>query len=341
LHDGALTPAASFAHVRDTIVFIRRFDHTWRRRILVVAVALAAVVGGAVAYAEPIEQFSFRLVNVKSDGRFTFLFTSRTFDTTGAVPPPLTENYIRIPKGANLRKEFRNKRYYCNGEQLRADLDNRSNGKPYTDRVANLKPFIKSLSKSKSKADRKALANAIVCDRARIGGGTATVDARNLLASLKDPIPSKFSIFFAKPAHGAVGGIVVLGAADERSPVVQRTPIVAAVHVALHANFYNEPTADGLFGYKLELPVGPINNVNVSIATLHVTTNGLTLKKGACLKTNRAGRCTKKQKKTLFWFTIPKCPASGVFSFQAFYGYAPPTPSTLKTLTVPCPKFIL
>jgi hypothetical protein len=303
-----------------------------------VAAALAAVGGLAVAQAEPIQQFAFRLVNIKSDGRFTLLFTSRTFDTTGAVPPPLTEDYIRIPAGATLRKEFRNKRYYCNGEQLRLDLDNRATGKDFSSRVANLEPFIKSLSKSKAKADKRALANAQTCDRARIGGGTAMVDARNLVAVLDQLIPSHFSIFTAKPAHGAVGGFVVLGAADQSSPLVRKYAIVGDVHVALHANFYNEPT--GPYGYKLELPVGAINGVNVSIAELHVTTFGLTLKKGTCLTTNAKGRCTKKQKKTVFWFTTPKCPASGQFSFLSFFGYPAPTASITKTTTVPCPKFL-
>ncbi len=300
--------------------------------------ALAVVGGFAVAQAEPIQQFAFQLVNIKSDGRFTLLFTSRSYDTTGGVPPALTESSIRIPAGATLRKEFRNKRYYCNGEQLREDLDNRGTGQDFASRVANLKPFMKSLAKSKSKSDKRALANAQTCNRSRIGGGTANVDARNLVKVLDKLIPSHFSIFTAKPAAGAVGGFVVLGSADQSSPLVRKYAIIGNVHVALHANFFNEPT--GPYGYKLELPVGAINGVNVSIAELHVTTFGLTLKKGTCLKTNAKGRCTKKQKKTLFWFTIPKCPASGSFSFLASYSYPPPTPPSMTTKTVPCPKFL-
>jgi hypothetical protein len=315
-------------------------SRTWKWKVPLLAAALALLVGLAIAQAEPVQQVTFRLTNVKPDGRFTLLFTARTFDTTTAVPPPLTENYLRLPRGAVLRRQFLNKRYYCDGPALRAALEARPNGQAFADRVANLKPFIRSLAKSKSRADRRALANAQTCDRARIGGGTAQVDARNFLASLKDLIPSKFSIFFSRgTVHGAIAGFTVLGAADAHSPIVKPIPIVAAVHVVLNANFFNDPSPDGLYGYKLELPVGPINGINVSIAELHVRTTGLTLLKGTCLATNRKGRCTKRQHKTLFWFTIPKCPPSGQFSFLSFDGYAPPTPSITTTKSLACPKF--
>jgi hypothetical protein len=317
---------------------IRWIRHSWKGRAGLGVAVLALLATLAVAQAEPIQQFSFQLVNLKPGGRFTFVFNARSFDTTGAVPPPLTENYIRFPAGATLRKEFRNKRYYCNGEQLRTDLDDRGTGQDFATRVANLKPFIRSLSKSKDRGDRKALANALVCDHARIGGGTANVDARNLVAVLDQLIPSHFSIFMTKPAHGAVGGFVVLGSADQSNALVRKYAIIGDVHVALHGNFYNDPT--GPYGYKLELPVGPINNVNVSVAELHVKTSGLTLAKGTCLATSRSGRCTRKQKKTLFWFTIPKCPASGQFSILSQFSYAPPTPSVTQVTSIPCPKFI-
>jgi hypothetical protein len=312
-----------------------------KHKLPLLLAVLAVLIGVAVAQAEPVQQFSFQITNIKSGGRFTLLFTSHTFDTTGAVPPPITSNYIRIPVGATLRREFRNKRYYCNGQALRSALDNRPNGQGFADRVANLKPFIRSLSKSKSKSDRAALANAQTCERARIGGGTVLADARNFkVAVLNELIPGKFSMFMAKPTiHGGVAGFTILGAADTNFPVVKANPVIAGVHVALNANFVNDPSPDGLYGWKLILPVGPINGVNISLAQINARITGLTLRKGACLATNRRGRCTRKQKQTIFWFTQPKCPASGQLSFQAFYGYAPPTASITKTLTLTCPRF--
>jgi hypothetical protein len=311
-----------------------------RIRIPLLLAALAVMAGGGVAQAEPVQQFSFQIRDIKPGGRFTLLFTSHTFDTTGAVPPPITSNYIRVPAGATLRKEFLNKRYYCDGPKLRAALDNRPNGQGFAKRVADLKPFIRSLAKSKSRSDRAALALAQACERGRIGGGTVLADARNYkVAVLQELVPGKFSMFLSRPTvKGGVAGFAVLGAADTDFPIVKANPVIAGVHVALTANFVNEPSADGLYGYKLILPVGPINGVNISLAQINVKTTGLTLKKGTCLKTRR-GKCVKRQKKTIFWFTQPKCPPSGLLSFEAFYGYDPPTPSFTKTLTLACPKF--
>jgi hypothetical protein len=313
-----------------------------RGKILIASAALAAllVVVFAVAQASPVEQFSFQLTNVKPDGRFTLIFRSRMFDTTGGVPPALLENYDRFPRGAKLRPEFLSRRFFCDGPALRDALNNHFSSTPFTQRVANLKPFIRELSRSRSKADRRALANAIACDRARIGDGTAQIDARASIPALTDLIPSRFSMFFSRATvRGAVAGFTVLGAADERSPIVKREPIVASVHTALNANFFNDPTPDGLYGYKLVFPTGRINGLNVSIAEIDATTHGLTIKKGECLQTGRHGRCVKRARKTLFWFTIPKCPPSGRVSILAFYRYAPPTPNSTKTIQLACPKF--
>jgi hypothetical protein len=314
---------------------------TWKHKLPLLLAAFAVLLGIAVAQAEPIQQFSFEVTNIKSGGRFTLLFNSHTFDTTGAVPPPITSNYFRIPAGATIPKVFRNKTWWCNGQALRSALDNRPNGQGFADRVANLKPFIRSLSKSRDRSDRAALALAQTCERARIGGGTVMVDARNYkVAVLKDLVRGKFSMFFAKPTvPGGVAGFVVMGAADTSVPIVKANPVIAGVHVALNSNFVNDPSPDGLYGYKLLLPTGPINGIDVSLAEIHAKISGLTLLKGTCLARNHRGRCMRKQKKTVFWFTQPKCPASGLISFQAFFGYAPPTPSITQTKTLTCPKF--
>jgi hypothetical protein len=313
-----------------------------RRKILLVSAALAALlVVIAVAHASPVEQFSFQLSDVKPDGSYTLLFRSRLFDTTGGVPPALTANYNRLPHGATLRREFLNRRWFCDGPALRDALNTHPSLTPFTKRIANLRPFIRELSKSHSRADRRALANAIVCDRARIGGGTAEIDARASLPQITDLIPSKFVMFFSRPTvKGAIAGFTVIGAADESSPIAKREPIIPTVHTALTANFFNDPTPDGVYGYKLVFPTGRINGLNVSVAQIDATVKGLTIKKGTCLRTGRHHRCLKRQKKTIFWFNTPKCPPSGKVSILAFYGFAPPTPSDTKTIELSCPRFV-
>jgi hypothetical protein len=313
-----------------------------RTKLLVAPAALAALlVSAAVAQAAPVAQFSFQLSDVKPSGAFTLGFHARLYDDTGGVPPALTANYNRFPLGAKLRREFLNRRYFCDGTALRNALNDHPSLTPFTKRVADLRPFIRELSRSHSRADKRALANAIVCDRARIGGGTAGIDARASIPSLVDLIPAKFSMFFSKATvKGAVAGFTVIGAADETSPVVKREPVVGTVHTALTANFFDDPTPDGLYGYKLVFPTGRINGLNVSIARIDATTQGLTLKKGTCLKTGRHGRCVQRQKRDVFWFSTPKCPPSGKLSILSVNAFVPPTPTITETFSLSCPRFV-
>jgi hypothetical protein len=313
------------------------------KRILLAAAALAALaLPVSIANADVSQEFSFQLKNVRPDGRFTVVFTSRTFDTSGGIPPPLRESYIRLPAGAKIPSAFLKKKYYCDVSRLLKDLQ--ANPKPGTifyNRVANLKPFIKSLKKSHAAADRKALKNAEICDSVHIGKGTAQVDARPLL---EDLIPSKFVMFFGKGTQsGAVASIQILGMPDETSAVVKKLPVtVQQTRVPFVLNFINDPTPDGKYGYKLQFPTGPIAGVNISISEVNAVTTGLTLKKKkTTCKKRRHGRCVKRKvKKTnLFWFTRPTCPASGNLSFQAFYGYDDPQPDITKTIELSCPKF--
>ena len=313
--------------------------------LLVLAIAGLALAAPAVAMAAPVTQFSFQVTNIRPGGRFTLLFHAQLFDTTGGVPPAPTTNYLRLPKGATLRKEFLNRRFYCDGPKLRTDIDTMDfSGVPFTKRVQNLKPFMRMLARQRGRAARRALKNAQTCDRARIGGGTVKVDARGFSEKLDELIRGTFVVFFSRPTRpGAVAGFTVLGAADEDQEIVKRRTfeVLTGVHVALNANFVNDPTPDGLYGYRLDLPHGNINGIEVSIAELNATTNGLTIKKGECLKRNARGTCVKRARRTLFWFTIPPCPPSGQFSFEQFYAYATPVQSISKTVQVTCPRFIL
>ena len=54
------------------------------KKILLALLPLAVLASVSIAQADPVQEFSFQLKDVKSDGRFTVVFTSRTFDTTGA-----------------------------------------------------------------------------------------------------------------------------------------------------------------------------------------------------------------------------------------------------------------
>ncbi|HZV75528.1 MAG TPA: hypothetical protein VFF79_17595 [Conexibacter sp.] len=315
-----------------------------RWKVLLLALAGLALSAPAVAQAEPVQQFSFQVKNIKSGGRFTLIFNARTFDTTGGVPPAPTANYLRLPAGAALRKEFLNKRFFCNGPALRTAIDVYDfSGVPFTKRVMNLKPFIRQLARSRDRLEHKQLANAQACDRGRIGFGTVRVDARQSFPTITDVIRGTFATFFSRgTAPGAVAGFTVLGAADEDQPIVKRRSfeVITGVHVAINANFFNDPTPDGLYGYRLDLPPGNVNGFKVSIAELNATTTGLSLLRGECLKTNSRGRCVKRQRRTVFWFNTPPCPPSGSLSIQEFFSYPPPLPSNTDTIRLACPKFI-
>jgi hypothetical protein len=306
------------------------------RKILLAVAVLALLVPAGVAQAAPVQEFSFQLKSVKKDGRFTVVFTSRSYDTTGAQPPLLTENYLRLPKGAVLAKTFLKSKYYCDAPRLLSTLQGAPEPGPFFKRLENLKATIRKI---KSRASKKDLKNAKTCLRAQVGRGGVVVDARPLF---NEPIPAKIFMYFAKAhAEGGVASFGIIGVPDETAAVVKANPIIANTRVATYADFVNDPTPDGLFGYKLVLPAGPIAGVRISIAEVNVTTTGLTkvTKKRTCIK-RKKGKCVRRktQRKVTFWFTRPTCPASGKLSFQSFYGYENGVTST-KQIELACPKF--
>ncbi len=312
------------------------------RGMLLAAVAVTAVAGiCAAALAQPAQQLSFHWANVTAgSSRVMFDFTLQTYDTTGAVPPPLTDYYVRLPRGASVRRQFLVPRYQCNGPALRDALDAHPSGIPFTRQIADLRPFIRSLVHSRSRADRAAVANATVCERSRVGGGTAQIDARHVTPVLSQLVPVRFAVFLSRgTAPGSIGGFAILGAAEEGSPIVQRFPVLAGVHAALAGSILNDPTPDGLYGYKLLLPKGRINGLDVSIAEVSASLHGLTIARGTCLKRNGRGRCTARQRADLDSFVLPQCPPSGLLSALLYAGYAPPTPSLSTEIRLPCPTF--
>jgi hypothetical protein len=306
------------------------------KRILLAFVVLALLVPAA-ALAYPVQEFSIQAKDIKPDGRFTVVYSSRTYDTSGGIPPPLRENYLRLPIGAVIRKEFLKKKYYCDADKLLKDLQAApEQNVQFARRVDKLAATIKRI---RSRLGRKALRNAETCSRSRLGEGTAQLDARPLFDDL---IPAVFYTFLGKGTQpGAVASFQFIGMPDENSAVVQKLPItVRQTRAPLVVNFFNEPT-EGKYGYKAVLPTGPIAGVNISLAEVSAVFRGITLKKKkvTCIKRNR-GRCARKKvKKTnVFWITTPTCP-SGKLSFLGFYGYDDPVPDITKTVELSCPKF--
>ena len=307
------------------------------KRILFAFAVLALLVPAA-ALAYPVQELSLQAKDIKPGGRFTVIYSSRTYDSSGGIPPVVRENYLRLPLGAVVRKEFLEKKYYCDAGKLIKDLQAApEQSMQFARRVDKLAATIKRI---RSRLDQKALRNAETCSRSRLGEGTAQLDARPLFDEL---IPSVFYVFLGKGTQpGAVASMQIIGMPDENSGVVKRLPItVRQTRVALVVNFSNEPT-EGKYGYKAVLPTGRIAGVNVSIAAVRAVFRGITLKKKkvTCIK-RKHGRCVRKKvkKTTVFWFSTPKCPPTGKLSLLAFYGYDDPIPDITKTLEIPCPNF--
>jgi hypothetical protein len=303
------------------------------KKVVVAVALLASLCVVAVAQGVVVQEFSYQIKDIRSDGRFTVVFNSRSYDPSGGIPDELNELYQRLPRGATVPRAFRKSKYYCQAKKLVDKVRLEKGSGRFT-------PYLEKLLKGKKKPPRSAKDNVAVCRFARIGKGRVTVDAR----PFEDrPIPADLQLFWTKPARGAVAAFSIIGIPDERYPVVRDNPTVRETVPTLNANFYNEPTSDGLYGYKLVLPSGPVNGIRVSVAEVTVEVVGLTLTKTTrkCVKRKR-GKCVKRKttKKNTFWFTEPPCPPSGTLSFQSFFGYKEPAvQDQTKTVTIPCPEF--
>jgi hypothetical protein len=307
------------------------------KRVLFALTVLALLVPAA-ALAYPIQEFSFQAKDIKPGGRFTVVYSSRTYDTSGGVPPALQEAYLRIPAGVAIRQEFLKKKYYCDAGKLIHDLQAApERNVQFARRVDKLAATIKRV---RSRLDAKALRNAKTCARSRLGEGTAQLDIRPLFDEL---IPSVFFMFFGKGTQpDAIASLQIIGLPDESSAVVKKLPsTVQQTRVPLALNLFNEPT-EGKYGYKFVLPSGPIGGLRISLAEIRAEARGLTLrkKKVTCSERKR-GRCVHRKVKetTVFWISPPTCPPSGRLSFLGFYGYDDPIPDITKTVELSCPNF--
>lgn len=303
------------------------------KKVVAALGVLASLCVVAAAQGVVVQEFSYQIKNVRTDGRYTVVFKSRSYDPSGGIPDELNELYQRLPKGATVPKAFRKKQYYCDAKKLVDKVRLEKGSGRFT-------PYLEKLLKGKPKPPRTAKDNVAICRFARIGKGRVLVDARPFE---ERPIPADLQLFWTKPAPGAVAAFSIIGIPDERFPVVKENPTVRETVPTLNANFYDEPSSDGLYGYKLVLPAGPVNGIRVSVAEVSVTVSGLTLTKTTrkCVK-RRGGKCVKRKtkRKNTFWFTEPPCPPSGTLSFQAFFGYKDPAvQDQTKTVTIPCPDF--
>ena len=276
------------------------------RRVLLAAVVLGAFGAAASAVADPVQEFSFQLKDIRPDGRFTVVYTQRSYDTTGAVPVQPNEFYLRLPAGAKLRRQFLRKRVFCNVKRLAKTRDPKS------------------------------------CRRSQVGTGRVLVDARPFIT---DEIPADLWLFLAKgTTKKAIASLAILGKQDQSAPVVRDIPVVRDYRAPIvFMNFFDAPTPDGKYGYRLAFGNSPTGGggASFSIAETHVVNRGFTLtRRQTTCRERRAGRCVKKKtvRRKLFWFTAPKCPPSGRVSFQAFFGYAS-LPDIVRTTELPCPHF--
>jgi hypothetical protein len=297
------------------------------KRIATAVAVLAALGMVAVAQGAVVQEFSFQIKDIKQWGAYTVVFNSRSYDPSGGIPAELDQNYLRLPKGAVVPKVLRTKKFYCEAKKLVDKVRLEKGSGRFT-------PYLEKLLKGKRTQPKSAKNLIQVCRFARIGTGRVLVDARPFE---ERPIPADLQMFWTKPAPGAVAAFAIVGIPDDTYPVVKENPTVRETVPTINANFYSEPTPNGLYDYKLVLPTGPINGIRISVAEVKVTTPGITYKKTTCKK-KRRGKCVKRKIKRAFWFTEPPCPPSGQLSFEAFYGYKT-EPDQLKTVTIPCPDF--
>jgi hypothetical protein len=274
--------------------------------VLLAAVVLGAFGAAASAVADPVQEFSFQLKDIRPDGRFTVVYTQRSYDTTGAVPVQPNEFYLRLPAGAKLRRQFLRKRVFCDVKRLAKTRDPKS------------------------------------CRRSQVGTGRVLVDARPFIT---DEIPADLWLFLAKgTTKKAIASLAILGKQDQSAPVVRDIPVVRDYRAPIvFMNFFDAPTPDGKYGYRLAFGNSPTGGggASFSIAETHVVNRGFTrTRRQTTCRKRRAGRCVKKKtvRRKLFWFTAPKCPPSGRVSFQAFFGYAS-LPDIVRTTELPCPHF--
>ena len=193
--------------------------HTLRGTLLLVMLLVFGVSG---AIADPVQEFGVQIKNVTADGRFSVVFTSNSFDTTGAPPPGLTEASVRLAKGITIKPEFLRKDRLCQTGKLRLILlAHASSNVKYQAMLGNLAATQKRIG---GKLNRASLRIVDTCRRAFVGRGTFTLDAR---PNFPDVIPGFMYVFLSPPsAKGAIGGFGIMSLYDQSAPIVRNTGLL-------------------------------------------------------------------------------------------------------------------
>jgi hypothetical protein len=309
-----------------------------RTAALALALVVAALVSAAsVALAEPVQEVNVQLANIKPDGRYTVVFSANSYDTSGAPPPLVTKNTVRLPAGISIKPQFLSKQYQCKVEDVR-DALLVSEPFSFKRRLDNLPATLK---RTRKKLTPKIAKGVEKCIPAEIGKGSVLADTR--AAGFTDDAPAHLFLYMAKPtAPGAKTAFGVLVVLDENSNFIKNNPFLKSLRLIYTVNIFDDPTPDGLYGYRLDLPAPGTSGVRVSLAELTVRTPGITAVKSTakCLLKNKKRKCVKRKvtKTSTFWVEKPTCPASGQLSFEAFYQYETGA-ATTKTVQIPCPRF--
>ena len=169
---------------------------------------------------------------------------------------------------------------------------------------------------------KTARATVATCRKAFLGRGTTIVDGRPRYPA---PIPAKFSLFLTKPtAKGAIAGIGILSHYDKTSPIAVNELRYTVLQPIFTLNVFNDPTPDGLYGYRVRLLTEKTSGFRFSVAELRVESKGI-------VGPGAGGKST-------FWATPPRCPASGKVPFKAEFRYVGGEQKSIG-ITVPCPRF--
>ena len=227
------------------------------RRAALLAALLTALVLAPVAAADPVQEFNVQLKDVRPDGRYTIVFSSNSYDTSGEQPPLVTSNSVRFAKGVSIRKEFLTARYRCDVPRLRDVLTGNPEATPVMSRrVADLPATLRRIRDDLNPFARRVVET---CIRAQIGSGIVVADTRPFIA---DPIPAKLFLYLSKATEkGAIASFGVLAVLDESSKPYKEIGLLQSLGpLSFTTSVFDDPTPDGRYGLRLQLPSGPVGN---------------------------------------------------------------------------------
>ncbi|MCU0313701.1 MAG: hypothetical protein MUC84_06520 [Solirubrobacteraceae bacterium] len=305
------------------------------RRLVATLVLAASVlaVGVPAAQAEPVQQFSVQLRDIKPDGRYTVVYQSNSFDTTGESPPAVTQALVRLARGISIKPQFLKRARLCDHPRLKDLLvANQTFSFQYKQMLDNLTRTRRVIGDDLNRAELRILDT---CIKAQIGSGFVKVDVRPLFGDL---IPAFLYLFLSPPTQpGAKVGFGVMSVTDKRAAVVRDSDLVASQKPSFTVNVFDEPTPDGTYGLKLALPPGNVGLIKISVAELRVVVPGITDAKRACAS-RRGGRCVRWRTTNTFWAEPPACPAGGQLQFEADFTYETELRQVVPA-QVACPRF--